>query len=274
MELQRASRKKAKIKILLSSPTGFGKTYSALLMAYGLTDDWSKIAVIDTENRSASLYSHLGAYYTIEMIPPFTIENFVKAVNLCVESGMQVIIADSVTHYWGQVKDYVDTLGGGFQNWKKGTPMWQRLMNTILQTDIHFICTARKKQAYEMSQGENGKLNVKKLGMEDQIRDGFDYEMTIALELINDKHLARCAKDRTELFDGGTEFIINPETGKRIKKWCESGAEPTKLPLTNTAFAKCLERINAGEIEIIKKMKDTYMLTEEQISTINALNKV
>ena len=38
-----------------------GKTYSSLLIAYGMTADWSKIAVIDSENCSADLYAHLGA---------------------------------------------------------------------------------------------------------------------------------------------------------------------------------------------------------------------
>ena len=68
MQLIKATRKKVKIKMLLTSPTGFGKTYSALLLAYGITGDWSKIAVIDTENDSASLYSYLGAFHTIQML--------------------------------------------------------------------------------------------------------------------------------------------------------------------------------------------------------------
>jgi ATP-dependent protease Clp ATPase subunit len=44
MNLQKASRKKAKIKLCLQGPSGSGKTYSALLLAYGLCNDWNKIA--------------------------------------------------------------------------------------------------------------------------------------------------------------------------------------------------------------------------------------
>jgi hypothetical protein len=40
--------------------------------------------------------------------------------------------------------------------------------------------------------------------MEDEIRDGYDYEMTIAFEIVNDRHMARASKDRTELFDRET----------------------------------------------------------------------
>ncbi len=62
MQLQTASRKQVKIKMNIASPSGFGKTYSALLLGYGITGDWEKIAVIDTENDSASLYSNLGPF--------------------------------------------------------------------------------------------------------------------------------------------------------------------------------------------------------------------
>ena len=55
-KLRISSKKRAKIKMALEGPFGSGKTYSALLLAYGITQDWSKIAVIDSENCSADLY--------------------------------------------------------------------------------------------------------------------------------------------------------------------------------------------------------------------------
>jgi superfamily II DNA or RNA helicase len=49
MNLKVATRQKVKLRMSLASPTGFGKTYSALKIAHGITGDWAKIAVIDTE---------------------------------------------------------------------------------------------------------------------------------------------------------------------------------------------------------------------------------
>mgnify|MGYP003893927649 CR=1 FL=1 len=49
MELKKASRKQVKLRLNLSGASGSGKTYSALRMAYGMTGDWNKIAVIDTD---------------------------------------------------------------------------------------------------------------------------------------------------------------------------------------------------------------------------------
>ena len=70
MHIQKAERKKAKIKLGLQGPSGSGKTFSALLLAYGLTADWNKITVIDTENHSASLYAHLGNYNVLHLQAP------------------------------------------------------------------------------------------------------------------------------------------------------------------------------------------------------------
>ena len=50
LQLKKAERKKAKIRLGLSGASGFGKTYSALLIAKGLVGSWDKIALIDTEN--------------------------------------------------------------------------------------------------------------------------------------------------------------------------------------------------------------------------------
>ena len=58
MQIRKAERKQAKIKLALQGPSGSGKTFSSLLLASGLTDSWEKIAVIDTENTSADLYAH------------------------------------------------------------------------------------------------------------------------------------------------------------------------------------------------------------------------
>ena len=59
MTLRKVTRKKAKIRLGLSAVSGGGKTYSALLIAFGICGDWNKIAVIDSENNSADLYAHL-----------------------------------------------------------------------------------------------------------------------------------------------------------------------------------------------------------------------
>ncbi len=273
MQLQKATRKKAKIKLGISAPTGFGKTYSALLIAFGITGDWTKIAVIDTENRSSHLYSDLGDYNVIEMEPPYNVTSFKNAVKLCVDSNIEAIIVDSTYHYWhgkGGLLEHNASLGGRFQDWAKTNPLWREFLDTILQTDKHFICTNRKKQAYEIVDN-NGKKTVEKKGMEDEIRNGFDYEMTVAFDIVTDTHLAKASKDRTRLFSGQQEFVITAETGKMIKDWCEKGIEPEKPVISETLFKKLIERVKGGDKVAAEKAKDTYNLTGDQLETLNTV---
>ncbi len=229
MQLQTATRKKVKIKMSVSAPTGFGKTYSSLLLAYGITKDWTKIAVIDSENQSASLYSQLGPYQTLAMEPPYTVEKFCQAVDICLNAGIEVCIIDSTYHYWhgkGGLLEYNNSLGtNSFANWMKTNPVYAKWLDKILQTDMHFICTSRKKQAYEIVEN-NGKKTVEKKGMEDQVRDGFAYEMTVSFNIITKGHLVEVDKDRTMLFTDKPEFVITSETGELIKRWCDEGIDP------------------------------------------------
>lgn len=126
MELRKAERKQAKIKLGLQGPSGSGKTYSALLLAYGLVQDWAKVAVIDTENHSADLYAHLGDYRVLPLNRPYTPERYIQAIQACEDASMEVIIIDSITHEWdgagGILETHGNMTGNSFTNWNKVTP--------------------------------------------------------------------------------------------------------------------------------------------------------
>src|SRR4051812_17444901 len=126
LQLQQASRKHAKIKMALQGPSGSDKTYGALLTAFGLCNDWSKIAVIDTENHSSELYAHLGKYQVLHLDAPFTPERYVEAIKVCEKAGIDVIICDSISHEWfgtgGILESHALLTGNSFTNWAKLTP--------------------------------------------------------------------------------------------------------------------------------------------------------
>jgi len=147
MELRIAERKQAKIKLGLQGPSGSGKTYSALLLAYGLCSDWSKIAVIDTENHSADLYAHLGHYSVLNLSEPFTPENYIKAIEACEVAGMKVIIIDSISQEWegagGIIESHSKMTGNSFTNWNVITPRHNAFVQKILQSPCHVLATIR-----------------------------------------------------------------------------------------------------------------------------------
>jgi hypothetical protein len=225
MNLQQAERKQAKIKLGLQGPSGSGKTYSALLLAFGLINNWSKIAVIDTENHSADLYAHLGAYLVLNLERPFTPERYIEAICICEEAGMEAIIIDSISHEWEGVGGVIDIhgsmLGNSFTNWAKVTPRHNVFIQKILQSSCHIIATIRSKQDYVLSE-KNGKMVPEKVGLKGITREGLDYEFTLVFEL-DLKHQATATKDRTQLFMDKPSFMISPETGQAIANWCNAG---------------------------------------------------
>ena len=222
MELRKSSKKQAKIKLALQGCAGSGKTYSALLLAFGLCNDWSKIAVIDSENGSADLYAHLGQYNVLPLQDHFTPETYVEAIKVCEDAGMEVIIIDSISQCWDNLLEYHANLpGNSFTNWQKTTPRMNAFMQKILQSNSHIVCTMRCKQDYVLNE-KNGKMVPEKVGLKAVMRDGVDYEFTIVFD-INMKHQALASKDRTSLFIGKPEFTITAETGKKILEWCNDG---------------------------------------------------
>ncbi|MEG1178914.1 ATP-binding protein [Chryseobacterium sp.] len=223
MQLRQSERRRAKIKMALQGASGTGKTYSSLLIAQGLTNgDLSKVAVIDTENGSADLYAHLGNYNVLTMSPPFTPENYIKAIEVCEKAGMEVIIIDSISHEWDELLDFHSKLAGNsFTNWAKVTPRQKAFVDKILQANAHIIATMRTKQDYVLNQ-KDGKYIPEKVGLKSVQRDGLDYEFTLVFD-IDIKHFAVSSKDRTGLFMGKPEFQISELTGKLILDWCNSG---------------------------------------------------
>lgn len=226
MQLKKSERKQVKLRLGLSGASGFGKTKSALLLAYGMTGDWSKIAVIDSENSSASLYSDLGDFNVLDLSAPYSPERYIQAIEVCEKSKISVIIIDSASHEWngtGGCLDIHEKLGGRWQDWAVVTPRHQAFIDKILQSECHIITTTRRKMDYSLDIGNNGKTQVVKHGTKEITRDGFEYELTINFELINENHLAKASKDRTSLFANKPEFVITVETGKKILEWCNSG---------------------------------------------------
>lgn len=257
MQLRKATRSKAKIRLGLSAVSGGGKTYSSLLIAYGLCEDWNKIAVIDTENNSADLYADLGEYHVLPLNAPYTPERYIEAVKACEEAGMEVIIVDSITHEWdgkGGCLEIVESLGGKYQNWAQVTPRHNAFINSLLTSKCHVITTVRRKQDYEMTKDNNGKVKVEKAGLKEVTREGFEYELTVSLEL-DIRHNATASKDRTKLFMDKPAFVPSIETGKLIREWCEKGVDVIEL----TPVEKAIEEISrASSVEELNTIKAKY----------------
>lgn len=302
MQLRQATRQQAKLKIGLAGPSGAGKTYSALLIAAGMTE-WTKIAVIDTENKSADLYESLpkdnpdikggtDKFNVLTLEAPFSPERYIEAIKTCEDAGMEVIIIDSITHEWsgkgGCLEIHGSMSGNSFTNWAKITPRHNAFIDAIIQSKCHVLTSVRKKQEYEMSKDSSGKTEVVKIGLAEQQREGFSYEVTLNFDISID-HYAKADKDRTGLFMDKPAVKISTDIGKVLLEWANAGDKPIEYkpdpkvvePDIKRDLRARLKELGATDdkkgAEIINgylgtKFKDVNLLTDQQ--TQAALEKL
>lgn len=290
MQLRKATRKKAKIRLGFSAVSGGGKTVSALLIAYGMTGDWSKIAVIDTESESADLYANhtlptgvtIGEFMTLPLSAPYTPERYIQAIQACQsEAGIEVIIIDSITHEWdgkGGCLEILEDLTqkdpkkNSYTQWAKLTPRHQAFLDAILQCPLHVFTTVRRKQDYNMTT-QNGKTVIEKAGLKEITREGFEYELTANLEL-DQLHNATASKDRTGLFMDKPAFTPSIETGKMLKDWCELGVDPAEE--LKSAIAGLANANNVEELTMLKEGLPHYIITHPEFKkeALDRFNKL
>jgi hypothetical protein len=238
-QIRKAKRSAAKARILLTSPSGGGKTYGALLLSKGLG---GRTVVIDTEEGSSDLYDSLHEFDVIDLKPPFTPERYIEAISAAEAAGYEVIIVDSVTHCWsgtGGCLELLDDIakaqfrGNTWSAFSVITPRWRAFVDKMLRSPAHIICTGRSKT--ETAQvDEGGRKKVAKLGMKLEARDGLEYEFTVVLDLIHDGHYATVSKDRTGLFAGDPK-PITVETGKQLAAWLSDGLPSPVAPAPEPA---------------------------------------
>lgn len=264
MQFQKAERKKSKLRLALTGPSGSGKTYGALLTAKGIG---GRIAVIDTEKGSASLYSDIVDFDVLELSPPYTPERYRQAVQLAVNNGFNVIIIDSITHEWSGAGGCLELneeiakakfKGNTWSAWSETKARHRALIDDLLACQAHIIVTMRSKT--ETAQAEvNGRKQVQKLGMKAEQNDGIEYEFTTVLDLIHDGNFAQPSKDRTGLFPpNGNPFRLSIETGQKLVEWLESGVDLNleRLKKAEALKDKILEKINEADTnERIEEMR-------------------
>lgn len=226
----KAERKRAKARIGLVGPAGSGKTMSALKLAYGIVGPEGKIAVIDTEHGSASLYADLCGYDVLELSAPFTAKKYLDAIKEAERQKYDILLIDSLSHAWagpGGILEFVDNLveiKNKFTAWREATPQHNSLVEAMLQSSLHIIGTMRAKTEYIITEDEKGKKIPKKVGLSPVQREGMDYEFTLVFDIDRDKHVAITSKDRTSLFDGFCEKL-EISHGEAIRKWLDTGIE-------------------------------------------------
>lgn len=235
---EKVTRKKAKLRMALTGVSGAGKTLSALYIAYGITNDWNKIALIDTEHERARFYANRSDLNTGEFLyasfsPPYSPERYKQFVfeGAAAVGNDGVVIIDSFSHAWnneGGVLDIKDKIAerpgkNSYTAWNEAGKYQNDLVNTILAANCHTIVTMRSKMDYIMQENDRGKMSPVKVGLSPIQRDDTEYEFDIVLDIARN-HIATASKDTTFLDKFGK--VITPELGQQLANWLNTGVEP------------------------------------------------
>jgi len=227
MGFKKATKAAAKLRLGLIGPAGSGKTMTALRVAHGLG---GRVAVIDTERGSASLYSgERGLGFDVLELETYEADKFIQAIAQAEAEGYDVLIIDSLSHAWagkGGILEFVDKAakrsgGGSFSGWRDATPLHNQLVDAILGAKLHIICTLRSKVEHVVEQ-VNGRTQVRKVGLQPVQRDGLEYEFTVVGDVTQDHELI-ITKTRAAWLKDQIIREAGEDLGKQLAAWLSDG---------------------------------------------------
>lgn len=277
-----ATKSEARARIALTGPSGAGKTYWALLWATELAQG-GRVAFVDTERGSASLYADKFKFDVLNFAPPFHPNRLVEV--LAAAADYPVVVVDSLSHFWngaGGVLEIVDEAksrfgGNSHAAWQVGTPLQQRMVDAILSHPSHVIAAMRSKTEWVMQEDSRGRTVPVKLGLAPRQRDEIEYEFTVMLD-IDLEHRANVGKTRCELL---VDRRIAPEdaekTAQEFRLWLENG-EPLADLTMRAAIDVARRRLPESQRKELWRLwqeqglpTETSMLTESQAAKAQAL---
>ncbi len=233
MGFQKATKKKAKLRLALVGTAGTGKTWTALEIATGLKGD-GRVAVIDTERGSASLYSDKFDFDVCEL-ETFAPSAYVRSIKEAEKAGYAVLVIDGLSPAWNGtdgILEQVDNAqargGNKMRAWADATPKHKELIDTILQCGCHVVATMRAKtrwiMAEEVTPGGKTKTKVEKAGLGAEQREGFDYEFGV-VGIMRQDHSMIVDKTRCPALADKVLNDPGPVMIEALTAWLDDGAD-------------------------------------------------
>ena len=244
MAFKKAVKEKAKLRLALCGLAGSGKTFSALSTASEIGKliraaghGEGRIAVIDSEHGSASLYADRFEFDVCEL-ESFSPLAYVEQIREAESAGYDLIVVDSLTHAWSgkdgaldQKDQAADRGGNSWTAWRNVTPKHNALVDAIVGSTSHVIATMRTKMEYVQERDEkSGKTEIKKVGLAAVQREGMEYEFTLVGD-VDLRHTLKISKTRCDGIDIGDLFEKPGEHfARKLYSWLTSGADPVRAP--------------------------------------------
>ena len=255
----------AKGRVALIGPAGSGKSYTMLLLARALAGPTGRIAAIDTEHGSLSKYADIFDFDVMEL-ERFSPAAFVDALHAAEDATYDVFCCDSLSHFWvgrDGALEFVDTAAkrnrDNMGGWKEFRPHERLMVDEMISSSCHVICTMRTKTDYQDQVDSNGKKKRVKIGLAPVQRDGLEYEFDLVGYMDEDNTFitdkTRCSDYTQKAFakPGPTDFAplvrwLQGAAGAPRMKAAEPRTDTGGNPLNTRAAAQYVaeQKIAAG----------------------------
>jgi hypothetical protein len=229
---KKAIKYAAKGRVALVGPSGSGKSYSMVTLAKALAKG-GKIAAIDTEHGSLSKYADVFDFDVLEL-DSYSPQNLLEALGSAAHKGYAVFCCDSLSHFWtgkGGALEFVDQANARnndkMSGWKDFRPHEREMVDAILGSPCHIVCTMRTKTEYR-DIVENGKMKRVKIGLAPVQREGLEYEFDLVGYMDEDNTLI-VDKTRCPLYQGKAIRKPDLEAFTPFVQWLEGSVRPPSL---------------------------------------------
>lgn len=247
---KRATRESVGLLIGLISPSGGGKTYSAMRLASGIVGAGNPFAVIDTEARRALHYADMFTFDHCELPPPFTPDAYADAIRAADKAGYGAIVVDSCSHEWAgeggvldmQENELTRMAGDDYRKrenckmaaWIKPKMQHKKMVQRLLQSHAHLILCFRAEEKVKMEKGPDGKTRIVPIGWQPVCSKEMPYELTVSFLLSPDKPGIPQPMKLQEQHKGifHMDKLLDESCGKKIAEWAKGGTTTKPAPST------------------------------------------
>lgn len=268
--LRPAVRENAYVMLAVAGPTGSGKTYSALRLARGLAGPDGLVAVMDTEARRATHYTPPFTFHHMDLVAPFTPDNYITGIRECEKAGARVIVVDSMSHEWsgeGGLTDWHDDIVAerveramkrnpngdeaglvetfNVFGWREPKIAHKRMMAHLVQVRAHLVFALRAEERVKFVKERNEQTGrdatkIINAGWQPICEKTFMYEATTSFMLHPDKPgvpVPIKLQAQHAPFFSLTEPLTEA-AGARLAAWAAGGAPPSSSnPAPRTTLA-------------------------------------
>lgn len=210
-----------------------GKTHTGMLLAMGTRTHFKlqgPIAYFDTEMGSdywkVRVSEETGQ--DLLVVKSRSLVDLLETVKECQASGVSVLMVDSVSHVWSEVREaYLAELKAKakaknwatpealqFQDWGPIKAKWGQWSDLYLTSPLHIVACGRAGFLYDYEVNERGKKELIKTGTKMKAEEfGYEASLLVEMERENDKDGALCNRatvvgDRFDVING--KSIVRP----------------------------------------------------------------